>query len=98
MSVDDRLKAGDRPLRKGVDGLSLNEWHATAVGGSLGVLAGRTGNGWAAVLVGLAPLAWPREGRIGIRVLAREPWYALVAVVVGYIAGKRARSAASADS
>ena len=86
----ERLQAGDRPLRTAADGISLNEMHAALEGAAVGWLAGRSGREAVAIATAVLALGWPARGPIGLRALAREPWWALAGLVVGVAVGKRA--------
>lgn len=88
-SADDRLDAGDAPAHETLTGPSLNELHATLLGIELGVLSGRTASPRAALLVAAISLAWPGRGPIGLRTLAREPWWSLAGLAVGFVLGQR---------
>jgi hypothetical protein len=87
---DDRLAAGDRPLRAAADGVSLNEMHAALEGAAVGWLAAWSGRERVAVAAAVVAVGWPVRGPIGLRTLAREPWWALVGLVVGVAVGERA--------
>jgi hypothetical protein len=87
---DGRLAAGDRPLFEGVDGVSVNEAHAALEGVTIGWLAAWSGREGMAVAAAVLALGWPARGPIGLRALAREPWWALVGLVVGVAVGERA--------
>lgn len=87
---DDRLAAGDQPLRATADEVSLNETHAALEGAAVGWLAAWSGREGVAVAAAVVALAWPACGPIGLRTLAREPWWALVGLVVGVAVGERA--------
>jgi len=88
-SPDDRLDAGDDAARETVDGVSINELHAALLGIELGVLSGRTASPQAALLVAAISLAWPGRGPIGLRTLAREPWWSLAGLAIGFVLGQR---------
>ena len=90
-----RLAAGDAPVRGAVDGPSVNEAHAALLGACLGVLSARAESPRAALLVALTALVWPARGAVGLRTLRREPWWALVGLVVGIVVGERVAFAAS---
>jgi len=92
---DSRLAAGDRPLFEAVDGVSLNEAHAALEGAAVGWLAAWSGRETVAVVAAVVAVGWPGRGPIGLRTLRREPWWALVGLVVGVVVGERA---AFADS
>ena len=94
-SGDDRLAAGDRPLRRAADGVSVNETHAVLEGAAVGWLAAWSDREGVAVAAAVLALVWPARGPIGLRALAREPWWALVGLVVGVAVGERAVSADS---
>ena len=89
---DDRLAAGDRPLVAVADGVSLNETHAALEGAAVGWLAAWSNRKGVAVAAAVVALAWPARGPIGLRALSREPWWALVGLVVGVAVGERAVS------
>jgi len=84
-----RLAAGDAPVRKAVNGPSVNEAHAALLGACLGVLSAQTGRDSAALLVALTALVWPARGSVALRTLRREPWWALVGLIVGVAVGER---------
>jgi hypothetical protein len=88
--ADQRLAAGDAPVREAADRPSVNELHAALLGACLGVLSAQTGRDSAALLVALTALVWPARGPVGLRTLRREPWWALVGLVVGVAVGERA--------
>ena len=92
-SPDDRLDAGDDAARETVDSVSVNELHAALLGIELGVLSGRAESPRAALLVAAVSLAWPGHGPIGLRTLAREPWWSLAGLAIGYVVGQRTVSA-----
>ena len=94
-AADARFAAGDRPLRTAADGVSLNEAHAALEGAAVGWLAGRSGREELAVVAAVVAVGWPGRGPIGLRALAREPWWALAGLVVGVAVGERAVSADS---
>jgi len=94
-AADARFAAGDRPLRTAADGVSLNEAHAALEGVAVGWLAGRSGREGVAVAAAVLALVWPARGPIGLRALAREPWWALVGLVVGVAVGEQASFSAS---
>jgi len=91
--TDQRLNAGDVSAREALDGLSLNEFHAALLSIELGVLSGRTESPRVALLVAAVSLAWPGGGPIGLRTLAREPWWSLAGLAVGFVFGQRTVSA-----
>ena len=90
---DKRLEAGDEPLLETVDSVSFNEAHGFLEGVATGYLAGRTGCDGLAVATTIVALGWPARGPIGLRTLRREPWYALVGLVVGYVLGQTVSAA-----
>jgi len=79
--IPERLDAGDAAVHRGV---SYNELHAVVVGSVLGVLAGRLNKPGVtlALAVGFV-VPWPRG--IGLKTLAREPWYTLGAYLIGVL-------------
>lgn len=80
-AVRERLRRGDMALVGGW-GVSTNEAHAFALGLCLGVLARRAGRPSVALGAGVWSLVGWSE-TIGVRTMAREPWYALAGVVMG---------------
>jgi len=83
--IDRRLREGDSAI---VGGVSINESHAVLLGVAVGVLAAEADRPRAGLAVVLGAISGDRDGRaIGLRTLRREPWYAAVGVVVGYIIG-----------
>ena len=64
-------------------------------GVAVGWLAAWSGRERVAVAAAVVALAWPARGPIGLRALAREPWWALVGLVIGVAVGERAVSVES---
>jgi len=84
----ERLDAGDAAVYQH---LTYNELHAVVVGSVLGVLAGRLNKPGVTLALAVAfVVPWP-EG-IGLKTVAREPWYTLGAYLIGVVAITRTRN------
>jgi len=95
-TIIDRLRANDEPLPTPFGHpVSINEVHATVLGGGVGLLLGKRGHPLAAAaLAAYAILAPPRPTRrIGTATITHEPWYFVASLVTTHLFGRQLRDA-----
>lgn len=94
-TIGERIRYNDQPLvRPFGHPVSINEWHALVLGGSVGTLAAIASvPGLVFVALAISALYPARsDWNMFVETLAHEPWYAISALVFGFaIADRLAR-------
>ena len=97
---EERLREGDAALTSRWHPVTANEVHALVLGAALGLIGAKTGHERLSVLAAGYAVWRPPDGgerSIGSKTLTHEPWWTLVGVVLGAVAGRIGFSDVASD-